>query len=291
MEKTAVVVGGCGFIGLHLVEGLVERGYKVQVLDRVGPPKGSPEGVEFTRVGLTEAFTGRRRFLEADYVFHLAALVGVDRSVKSPRETFGSNVQGLISVLEACKGYDRVKKVVFASSAAVYGPEHSPYSWSKHLGEDICEYYRRYLGIPVACLRFFNVYGPRQDSESQYSAVVAKFLRNALEGHPLVVHGTGSQSRDFIYVKDVVEATIESAEGKSPSILDVGTGVETSVSELAYLVKRVVGQDLEIVYSSPREGDLQESRASISGLQELGFRPRYSLEEGLKETWEWLVRQ
>lgn len=298
-----VVTGGAGFIGSHLIRGLVARGARVAVLDdlSVGKTENIPAGVEFVHKSVTETYLQRdflnshivNMFRGVDYVFHLAAIASVPQSVKDPQTTHRVNVGGTIEVLKAARATG-VKKVIFASSCAVYGEMTSkaldekappkplsPYAQSKLIAEKYCHYYTEHYGLPTVCLRYFNVYGEGQSPHSQYALVVPAFIHNAKEGLPLTIYGDGKQSRDFVFIDDVVDATIHAAESGMVGVYNVGSGRSTSVNTLAKLILRLTGSRSIVIHDKPREGDPRHTRASIARLAVAGFIPKWSLERGL----------
>lgn len=292
-----LVTGGAGFIGSHVVEAYQGRA-EVIVLDnlRTGHAENLAgldcrlvEGSILDRVVLEECMAG------VDYVFHLAAMVSVPESMAKPRETVELNVTGLLNVLEAAR-FAGVKKLVFASSAAVYGENpaqpkietqtpdpRSPYAITKLDGEYYCALYDREGWLPTACLRFFNVFGPRQDPQSAYAAAVPIFLAKALAGEPLTIYGDGGQTRDFVYVKDIVGALGFVAENPSASgVFNVGYGGAMQILEIAHEILRLTGSTSEIAFAPIRPGDLRHSTADASKLRNAGWNAAYDVPSGLQ---------
>jgi UDP-glucose 4-epimerase len=298
-----LVTGGAGFIGSHLVDKLISRGYSVVVLDNFHSGKIESfreilgrasfeviEGDIRDRKAVREAMDG------VDAVVHLAALIDVEESVNNPFETHNVNVNGTLNILvEAARS--GVKKCVFASSTAVYGEanplplkeEHppkptSPYAASKVSAECYCRVFNSCYGLDTVILRCFNVYGLGQKNGA-YSGVITRFLQNALKGEPLIVYGDGKQTRDFILVDDVVEATVlalENANSKGETF-NVCTGKSTTINELVQIVKEVVKRDLKVIYDKPRKGDIKNNYGDPSKAEEiLGFKAKISLREGLE---------
>ena len=299
-----VVTGGAGFIGSKLVGALLGRGYSVVVLDNFysGSVENLQEffgygGLEVVRGDVRDKCVVRRVMDGAGSVVHLAALIDVEASVKNPFETHDVNVNGTLNVLEEAvkAGVDRV---VFASSTAVYGDINplplkeeypvypiSPYAASKVSAESYCKAFNRCYGLETVVLRYFNVYGPGQMNNA-YSGVITKFLNNALRGKPLVVYGDGWQTRDFVYVNDVVEATVTALENNNAvgETFNVCTGRSTSVNELVQIIKEVVGKNLEVIYDKPRKGDIKNNYGDPSKAENiLGFRTKISLIKGLEQ--------
>ncbi len=302
MEKV-IVTGGAGFIGSHLAEELARRGYQVTILDDLSTgemenikellKKGS---VQFIQDSITNFSLLKELFQGAIYVFHQAALPSVPRSVKDPLAANEVNITGTLNVLLAARD-NKVRKVVYASSSSVYGDTptlpkkedmvphpQSPYAVSKLAGEHYCRVFQEVYGLATACLRYFNVYGPRQNPDSQYAAVIPRFIRWASEGSPLIIFGDGEQTRDFTFIADAVEANILAAEGNASGVFNIGRGKSIAINELAQLVIKLTGNNVEPVHREPREGDIRHSLADISKARTLGYEPRYNLEEGLEET-------
>jgi UDP-glucose 4-epimerase len=304
--KKAVVTGGAGFIGSHLAEELVNQGYSVIILDDLSSGKIeniadllSEKKVEFIHGSVTDLPLLSRAFRGVSYVFHLAAVSSVAISIENPRQTHEVNVGGTLNVLLAVRERG-VAKVIYASSAAVYGdapglpkkedmtPQPlSPYAASKLAGEHYCQAFQRVYDLPTAALRYFNVYGPRQNPESQYAAVVPKFISRILSGNSPVIFGDGEQTRDFTFVKDAVNATILAAESDVSGIFNVANGESISVNRLVRLIVQSLKTDVRPVYDDPRLGDIKHSLADISLAKAFGYQPAYTLEAGLNETIRW----
>jgi len=298
-----IVTGGAGFIGSHLVEELISRGHRVVVIDNLVTgsltnldPVLSHENFEFVKGSIVNRSLLHRLFSGADYVFHHAALPSVSRSVKNPRASHDANATGTLNVLIAAR--DRgVKKVIYASSSSVYGDTpilpntedmppkpQSPYAVAKLTGEYYCRVFEKIYGLKTACLRYFNVYGPRQDPNSPYAAVIPLFLRSTLAGKPPVIFGDGEQSRDFIFVKDVAVANIQAAESRATGVFNLGNSQRVTINHLAELIITLVGnKNFKPAYQDPRPGDIRHSLADITRARAFGYSPKYSLEQGLKE--------
>jgi UDP-glucose 4-epimerase len=303
MAKVKVVVtGGAGFIGSHIVEHWLNEKAEVHVLDNLR--SGYLSNVEiFPKVIFHNgSITNRDLVLKvvagADYVHHLAALVSVPESIEKPHECFEINVDGLINVLDAAKEFG-VKKVVLSSSAAIYGdnpvspkttdmkPEpKSPYGITKLDGEYYLSMYHEMFSLGTISLRYFNVFGPRQDPKSQYAAAIPIFIDRALKNQPIFIYGDGTQTRDFIFVKDVVKANILAATNKEVSgVFNVANGSAISINEIVNLIIKITNSKSTIVYQKKRAGDIKDSLASISDTKEqLKFNPQINLKEGLEET-------
>lgn len=299
-----LVTGGAGFIGSHLVKELVRQGQQVTVLDNLSGGKLEnlvpvKDKITFIQGDICDFSDVVDACSGVDYVLHLAALISVAESMEKPQETAEINVQGTVNVLEAAKQCG-VKRVVFSSSAAVYGtrPElpyredtpidcQSPYAWSKQAGAELCQLYTKAYGLEAVALRYFNVFGTGQNPNSAYAAVIAKFMQLAAENKPLGIDWDGLQSRDFVNVADVVQANLLAATRAVPGeIYNVASGHTYTLLELADTIEKVSGRKLARVSRPKRPGDVHESSADISKIQALGYQPRISLEEGLRQMWK-----
>lgn len=298
-----LVTGGAGFIGSHLVKELVRQGQKVTVLDDLSGGKlenlvSVQDKITFMKGDICDFSTVLKACQGTHFVLHLAALISVAESMAKPQETAQINVQGTVNVLEAAKQCG-VKRVVFSSSAAVYGtrPElpykettpidcQSPYAWSKQAGAELCQLYTKAYGLEAVALRYFNVFGTGQNPNSAYAAVIAKFMQLATENKPLGIDWDGLQSRDFVNVKDVVQANLLAAtKGVPGEIYNVASGRTYTLLELADTIEKVSGHRLERISRPKRPGDVHESSADISKIIALGYKPSVTLEEGLQEMW------
>ena len=298
-----LVTGGAGFIGSHLVDELVKRGYEVSVIDDLST--GKIENLQGHLDGEVKFFKGDIRDGQlvdelvggVDAVIHLAAISSVSFSVENPLLTNDVNVNGTLNLLNACVNAG-VQRFIFISSCAVYGEpcylpvneKHpvkplSPYAASKVAAEEHCEIFRKAYGLDTVVLRLFNVYGSRQRKEDTYSGVITRFAANLVYGKPLLIYGDGSQTRDFIHVDDVVEAVrlvLESGDVAGETF-NVGSGKPTSINKLAKLLAEGSGGGVEMVYEKRRVGDLEQSYADIVKAEKaLGYKPRMALERGLK---------
>jgi len=301
--KRIVVTGGAGFIGSHLTEELARRGYHVIILDDISTGKMEniehllkEETLEFIQGSITDLSLLRKLFQGVDYVFHQAAISSVARSIENPQVTHEVNVTGTLNVLLAARD-NGVRKVIYASSSSVYGdtpilPKNedmipnpqSPYAVTKLVGESYCCVFQEVYGLPAVCLRYFNVYGSRQDPYSQYAAVIPRFIERVSEKSPPIIFGDGEQTRDFTFIKDVVEANILAAESNATGIFNIGRSESISINQLAVLIIKLMGNNIEPIHAEPRRGDIRDSLADISKAKSFGYNPRYSLEEGLRET-------
>lgn len=303
IAKKVVVTGGVGFIGSHLAEELARRGYHVVILDDLSTGKRENieallkgEDVKFIQGSITDLRLLQGLFQNVDYVFHQAAIPSVPRSIEAPIASHEANVTGTLNVLLAARD-NGIKKVIYASSSSVYGnttalPKNeamfpnpqSPYAVTKLAGEYYCHVSYKVYGLPTVCLRYFNVYGPRQDPNSQYAAVIPRFISRALKGEPLIIYGDGEQTRDFTFVKDVVEANILMAESEATGIFNFARGESVSINRLAEVIIEFSGNSLRPTHEAPRPGDIRHSLADISRAKTFGYGLKWSLEEGLKET-------
>lgn len=302
-----LVTGGAGFIGSNTVDELVRRGHEVLVLDDLSTGKAANlsavrSKIEFLEASVTDLEAVRQACRGVDCVMHLAAQTSVPRSVKDPIETNLINVNGTLNVLVAARDA-KVKRVVFASSCAVYGKTEalpiredenlapiSPYGVSKQVGEAYGRVFQEIYGLEFVALRYFNVFGPRQDPGSPYSGVLSVFSAALQNGTQPTIFGDGEQSRDFVYVANVVAAILLAAETKGASglAINVGTGKRYTLNQTLALLEKVTGHPAAAKYAAAREGDIRDSQADISlAKKALGYRARVSFEEGLKNTWEW----
>ena len=302
--RTALVTGGAGFIGSHIVDRLLAEGLSVRVLDdfssgREANLSRSRAKIELFRGDLRDEALLTRAIEGCDLVFHEAAVPSVPRSVEEPLRTNSVNVNGTLSLLETAR-HAGVSRVVFAASSSAYGdtselPKResmpptplSPYALQKFAGEAYCRLYTELYGLETVALRYFNVYGPRQNPESEYAAVIPKFAVAAIEGKSPIVYGDGGQTRDFTYVADAVEANwlAATAPGAPGRVLNVASGRRTSLNELLHKIAEIVGSDVSATYADARVGDVRDSLASLDlAEQHLGYRPAVSLAEGLRET-------
>ena len=302
-----LVTGGAGFIGSNTVDELVRRGHNVVVLDDLSSGKvqnlsGATGKIELLQHSITDLDKLREACRGVDYVLHLGARTSVPRSVKNPLETNCINVDGTLNVLVAARDA-KVKRVVFAGSSAVYGetptlPKRedmppapiSPYGVSKFAGEIYGQVFQRCYGLEFVSLRYFNVFGPRQDPGSAYSGVLSLFNQAVLDGTQPVVYGDGEHSRDFTYVGNVVEANLLACEAKGAAglAINIGTGSRYTLNQTLALLEKITGRPAKAKYAPPREGDIRDSQADIARARDvLGYNPRFGFEEGLKHTWDW----
>lgn len=305
MEKhTWVITGGAGFIGSHLAKELLRQGQTVRIVDNFASGRREnltpiQDQIHLIEGDIRDENVLLTAFAAADYVLHHAALVSVPQSVAQPLDTFDINTLGTANVLE-CARKRGVKRVVFACSSAIYGngPDlpyketsahdcQSPYALSKLQGMELCQMYTRLYGLETVSLIYFNVFGAGQNPHSPYAAVIAKFMQSARDHKPLGIDWDGLQNRDFVNVRDVVQANLLAALKAVPGeCYHVARGQTCSLLDLADLIDKVSGQKLPRVFRPKRDGDVKLSAADISKIRALGFEPEVSLEQGLKEMWE-----
>jgi nucleoside-diphosphate-sugar epimerase len=306
-----LVTGGAGFIGSHLTDALVERGDEVVVLDNLSTGKranlaGVLDRIRLVEASITDLPAVKDCCAGVDTVFHQAALASVPRSVNDPIASNETNVTGTLNVLWAAKECG-VRRVVYAASSSAYGDTEvlpkredmpanplSPYAVNKYVGELYCAVFDRLYGLSTVGLRYFNVFGPRQDPQSQYAAVVPIFITRLLSGEAPVIHGDGEQSRDFTYIRNVVAANLLAAAAPQTGgqTVNIACGDRISLNDLFARLRALVGSELSPVYGPARAGDVKHSQADIAAAARLiGFRPAVGLEEGLRETVAWYRAQ
>ena len=303
-----LVTGGAGFIGSNTVEELLNLGHEVKVLDNLltGKKENISEfinDIEFIKGDIKDLETVRKSVKGVEYVIHLAALGSVPRSVKDPILTNEVNINGTLNVLIASRD-EGVKRLVYSSSSSVYGKNPalpkkenmipkpiSPYAVSKLTGEYYCRVFYETYGLETVSLRYFNIYGKKQDPFSQYSAVVPSFIDAMLKGHRPVIFGDGGQSRDFTFIEDCVQANIKAcfAPEAVGEVFNISYGKRVTVNELFYKIQEILNKDeIEPVYKAQRPGDVRHSLADTSRARKLlGFNPHYDIESGLRKTIEW----
>ena len=302
-----LVTGGAGFIGSNIVDELVRRGHHVVVLDDLSTGKeanlaGVRGQIDFRAGSIKDLAAVQSACKGADYVIHLAARTSVPKSVQDPLETNRVNIDGTLNVLVAARDA-KVRRFVYAASSSAYGetptlpkietmaPEPiSPYGVTKYVGELYAQVFGRVYGLENASVRYFNVFGPRQDPTSQYSGVLSRFMLAVIEGHPPVIYGDGEQSRDFTYIDNIVNVTLRACEasGASGKVFNGGTGARITLNEVLKLLTKITGKKIQAQYEPPRTGDIRDSQADVSLAKKvLGYQPLVHFEEGLKRTWEW----
>lgn len=306
-----LVTGGAGFIGSNLVDELVRRGQDVVVLDDLSTGKEANlasvrDSITFHLGSITDLKTVQAACDGADFVIHLAARTSVPKSVVDPIETNRVNIDGTLNVLVAARDA-KIKRLVYAASSAAYGetaalPKSesmpaepiSPYGVTKYVGELYAQVFGRVYGLENASVRYFNVFGPRQDPTSQYSGVLSRFMLAVIRGERPVIYGDGHQSRDFTYIDNVVDETLRACDacGASGRVFNGGTGARITLNEVLDLLGKITGKEIRADYVQPRTGDILHSQADISRARAvLGYEPRIDFEEGLTRTWEWYLLQ
>jgi UDP-N-acetylglucosamine/UDP-N-acetyl-alpha-D-glucosaminouronate 4-epimerase len=304
--STYLVTGGAGFIGSHLAEALVRRGHRVRIADSLITGKRANlahiDAAEFVEGDLADLPVAERAVAGMDYVLHQAAIPSVPRSVKDPISSNSANVTATLNVLVAARNAG-VRRLVYAGSSSAYGdtdvlPKHesmptgplSPYALQKLVGEQYCRMFTKLYGFETVIIRYFNVFGPRQDPGSPYSGVISLFATALLSGERPIIYGDGEQTRDFTYVSNVVDGVLRACEAPNVAgeVINVATGGRISVNELLRVMNRLTGGRVEAVYAEPRAGDVRDSQADITKARTLlGYTPTVSLEEGLRHTLDW----
>jgi len=299
-----IVTGGAGFIGSHLVDAIAGS-HEVVVIDNFssGKPeclRGFPGNVRVIQGSITDLGMLKDAFKGADGIFHQAAIASVARSVDDPLATHETNLTGTLNVLLAARECG-VRKVVFASSSAVYGDEptlpkredmppspRSPYAVSKLAGEYYCTVFSDLFSVKTVSLRYFNVFGPRQDPQSEYAAVIPKFISRLLHKKPPIIFGDGMQTRDFVYVHDVVQANLLAMQSSATGTFNIGSGQKIDLNTLASALSEIMQVDLHPIHEKSRTGDIRDSVSDITAAKKtFGYLTSYSLERGLAETIQW----
>jgi len=301
-----LVTGGAGFIGSNLTEALLQRGHSVRVLDDFST--GKKENLVFDRTDpsleivegdIRDLNTCQKAVRGMEYVFHQGALPSVQRSVEDPESSNAVNVGGTLNILLAARDHG-VKRVMYAASSSVYGdtptlPKHeemppnplSPYALQKHVGEHYCRLFYQLYGLETISLRYFNIFGPKQDPNSLYSAVIPKFIDALLQGRSPTIFGDGEQSRDFTYIDNVVQANLlaMSAEQLHGEAINIACGQRISLNQLLNVLKEILGSKLSPIYQEPRQGDVKHSLADIRKAKEvIHYEPKVGIETGLRMT-------
>jgi nucleoside-diphosphate-sugar epimerase len=302
-----LVTGGAGFIGSNIVDELVRRNHEVVVLDDLSGGKetnlsGIRKKIDLRIGSITNLATVQSAVKGAQYVIHLAARTSVPRSVKDPLDTNHVNIDGTLNVLVAARDA-KVRRFVYAASSSAYGetptlpkteamqPEPiSPYGVTKYVGELYAQAFGRTYGIENASIRYFNVFGPRQDPTSQYSGVLSRFMLAVINNEQPVIYGDGEQSRDFTYIDNIVDETLRACDAQDASgkVFNGGTGARITLNQVLKLLEKITGRKIQAKYDSPRTGDIRDSQADISLARKiLGYEPIVHFEEGLERTWNW----
>ncbi|MCX5790561.1 MAG: SDR family oxidoreductase [Elusimicrobia bacterium] len=308
-ERIWLVTGGAGFIGSNIAEELARQGKRVRVLDNLSTGKRSHmasfiDRVDFMKGDIRDLDACRRAMKGVDYVCHQAAIRSVPKSVDRPTESHDCNATGTLNMLIAARDA-KVKRFVYASTSSAYGDDTkfpqkeeyrpaplSPYGASKLCGEHYCIIFTKAYGLETIAMRYFNVFGPRQDPESLYSAVIPKFMEQAYYGKPLEVHWDGKQSRDFTHVKNVVSANILAAKSKKGigEMMNIANGRSYSLVDIIRVLEKIVGRKLEQHHTPKRAGDVRKTWADISKAERLlGYKPVMGFEDGLKDTWSYFL--
>ena len=307
-----LVTGGAGFIGSHLTGALLQEGHRVRVLDDFSTGKRENlifdkeyPSLEMIEGDIRDLAICQKTMKGIEYVFHQAALPSVQRSVEDPLGSNAVNGGGTLNILFAARE-EKVKRVIYASSSSIYGdtptlPKHeemissplSPYALQKYIGEQYCRLFYQLYGLETVSLRYFNIFGPRQDPNSIYSAVIPKFIDALLQGSPPIIFGDGEQSRDFTYIENVVRANLlaMSAEHLHGEAINIACAERTSLNQLVSILRKILGSKLSPVYEEPRKGDVRHSLADIrKGKEILNYEPKVGIELGLKKTVEFFQK-
>ena len=301
-HKKVAITGGAGFIGSNLAHELANNN-NIIIIDNLSTGRKeniadllNNDNVTFVHGSILDLKLLMEVFNGIDFVLHEAAIPSVPRSIEDPLSSNEANITGTLNVLIAARD-NHVRKVVFASSSSVYGdtPElpkseemipnpKSPYAITKLVGEYYCDFFNRSYPLPTVCLRYFNVYGPRQNPHSQYAAVIPRFITKVLQDKSPIIYGDGNQSRDFTFVRDVVQANIIAAEKDITGTFNIGTGKSITINRLAESIMAVLNKNLYPIFKQARVGDVKDSLADISRAKSFGYTPKYDLQKGLIET-------
>jgi UDP-glucose 4-epimerase len=302
-----IVTGGAGFIGSHVAEVLVKKGHSVRIMDNFSTGKRDnialfKDGIELIEADIRDFEACRKAVKGMDCVLHQAALTSVPLSIEDPLSTNEVNITGTLNLLLASREA-KIKRFVFASSAAVYGDDPrlpkeesmegvplSPYAASKQVGETYCQVFCKLYNLPTVRLRYFNIFGPRQDPSSQYASVIPNFIEKMIKGKNPVIFGDGEQSRDFLYVSNVAEANILASKTGEASgeVFNIAAGEKITIHSLVHCINEVLDKEIKPSYSEPRSGDIKLSFADISRARKmLKYEPSVSFKEGLRKTVSW----
>ena len=300
--KRVAVTGGAGFIGSNLADELATSNSVVIIDDLSTGRKENikellkKDNVKFIQGSITDLSLLQKLFQGVDYVFHQAALARVPRSIEDPLTTNEVNIKGTLNVLLAARE-NRIRKVIYASSSSIYGgasslPQRedmppdplSPYALTKLAGEYYCSIFSQIYGLSTVCLRYFNVYGSRQDPHSQYATAITAFIGRISQNLPPIIFGDGGQSRDFTFVEDVVQANILAAENNAEGVYNIGSGKDTTINRLAEIILNLMQKDLKPIHEKPRLGDPRHSLADISKAKGFGYQPKWTLEQAINRT-------
>jgi UDP-glucose 4-epimerase len=311
LSGIVLVTGGAGFIGSHIAAALIERGARVRIIDDLST--GHRENIEeiggdidFIQASLTDPNALSRALEDVELVFHEAAIPSVPRSVAQPLETHEASVNATFSLLLGARDH-KVRRLVYAASSSAYGDQPelpkreamrpdplSPYAVAKLVGEYYCQVFSRVYGLETVSLRYFNVFGPRQDPSSQYSGVISRFMDASLNRKQPIIYGDGEQSRDFTYISNVVDANLKAAESPAAvgHVINIACGERVTINEVFEMVKKLTGRiDLQPEYAASRAGDVRDSLADMSLARSLlAYSPKVGLEEGLRLTIDWWTK-
>lgn len=303
-----LVTGGAGFIGANIVRQLIDNGEKVKVLDNFNTGKRENinelmNEIEFMEGDVTNNQTVIEAVKDVDVIFHQGAIPSVPKSIIDPMKTNYANINGTLRLLQAA-AQANVKRFIYAASSSAYGfnetlPKQedmpgrpmSPYAVSKYAGELYCKVFHHLYGLETISLRYFNVFGPHQDPNSRYAAVIPAFIKSILNNESPVIYGDGTQSRDFTYIDNVVAANLLAANAPKlqGEVINIGNGSQIALNELVMYINNILGKDIPVAYTAERQGDVKHSLADISLAEKLiGYRPSTSFHEGLKHTIHWL---
>lgn len=308
LSGVALVTGGAGFIGSHIASALIDQGARVRIIDDLstGYRENVAEiggDVDFIHASLTDSKAVSRALQDVELVFHEAAIPSVPRSVARPTETHEASVNATFSLLLAARD-QKIRRLVYAASSSAYGDQPelpkrenlrpdplSPYAVAKLVGEYYCQVFSRVYGLETVSLRYFNVFGPRQDPGSQYSGVISRFVDALLNGRQPIIYGDGEQSRDFTYISNVVDANLRAAESGSAvgQVINIANGERVTINQVFEMVKKLTGRThVKPEYVSARTGDVRDSLADLTLARSLlGYTPKVDLEEGLRLTLDW----
>ena len=308
LSGVVLVTGGAGFIGSHLAAALVESGARVRIIDDLSTGylrniDAIGAQVDFVQGSINDEQSLRRAISDVELVFHEAAIPSVPRSVERPVESHDASINATFSLLLAARD-QKVRRVIYAASSSAYGDQPdlpkredmrpaplSPYAVGKLLGEYYCQVFTNVYGLETVSLRYFNVFGPRQDPGSQYSGVISRFMSALVDGKQPVIYGDGEQSRDFTYVSNVVDANFRAAQSPAAvgKVVNIANSARTTLNELLETMKRITGKmNVTPRYEAPRAGDIRDSLADLTVARTvLGYEPSVDLEEGLRLTFDW----
>lgn len=301
----SLVTGGAGFIGSHMVRALLNKGHSVRVLDNLSTGKKEnlsqiAQKIEFIEGDLVDAATVREAVKGIDTIFHMGAMPSVVRSIEEPLLVHQTNATGTLLLLLAAREA-KIKRVVYSSSSSVYGDQPispkkedmnlnplSPYALTKLTGEYYCSIFYHIYNVPTVSLRYFNVFGPRQDPNSLYSAVIPRFIDRVIQGKSPVIYGDGKQTRDFTYVEDVIQANLAASQASSKALgktYNIAGGKSISLLQLLEEIKKILHSNIPPIFEAPRPGDVRDSLACIErAKKDLGFSPKYTFQAGLEKT-------